>query len=218
MIPNILDNMGGFYIFVNLNNFTCFHNLKYTKTISSAGYNNAKQFPDFQQKYLEGTIDYHPFIPNPNFADVVISLFTIAAINMYRVEYDAERVRRQYFPHLPSRFSALYAFKRYEDCLKAHNLYGWDLKTIRKFRLIPDPLTKVTRANMEIISLMRYAYPRASWSEEGINEIWKHYWAGLGNQIIEIPALKEGKLIRQNCNSGEIWEYLIEGQLVLEES
>jgi hypothetical protein len=68
---------------------------------------------------------------------------------------------------------------------------------------------------MEIVSLMRSAYPRASWNREDRDSIWRHYWSGGGALKIEIPIIRNGVLTRQWFESGEIWEYLIEGRLEL---
>jgi hypothetical protein len=144
-----------------------------------------------------------------------VSLFTVHATSQYEVEYDAEYLRYHEFPTLPSRLSAVYAFGREEDCRKAHELYHWDLSTLRRFRLIRDPLARVHRANMAIVSLMRSVYPRASWSREDRDNIWRHYWFGGGSLKVEIPVIRKGAPGPQWFESGEIWEYLIEGRLEL---
>jgi len=95
-------------------------------------------------------------------------------------------------------------------------LYGWDLNSVRKFALLQDPLTKIAKVNMEIISLMRFAYPIAMWSGDGIERIWTHYWSGKGNLEIEIPTMQPPPSTHRRIVSGEVWEYLIEGRLQLQ--
>jgi hypothetical protein len=202
-------------VFADTANVTCWHNLHFTKSITSSGYAAAASDPAFQDAYIRGTANYAPFVPNTARTTGFVSLFTMHASSQYEVEYDAEYLRYHQFPTLPSRLSAVYAFGREEDCRKAHDLYHWDLSKLRRFRLVRDPLTRVLRANMEIVSLMRSVYPRASWSREDRDNIWRHYWCGGGSVKVEIPVIREGALNRQGFELGEIWEYLIEGRLEL---
>ena len=137
-------------------------NLRFTKSITSAGFAAAGSDPGFLEAYVHGTANYVPFVPNTARTTGFVSLFTVHAASQYEVEYDAEYLRYREFSTLPSRLSAVYAFGR-EDSRKAHELYRWDLSTLRRFRLVRHPLTRVHRANMQIVSLMRSVYPRASW-------------------------------------------------------
>jgi hypothetical protein len=204
-----------FLVLADTSNVTCWHNLRFTKSITSSGFAAATSDPAFRDTYIRGTANYAPFVPNTARSSGFVSLFTIHAASQYEVEYDAEYVRYHEFPTLPSRLSAVYAFGREEDCRKVHELYRWDLAKLRRFRLIRDPLTRVHRANMEIISLMRSVYPRASWSRAERDNIWRHYWSGGGTLKVEIPIICDGSPRRQWFESGEIWEYLIEGRLEL---
>ena len=115
-----------------------------------------------------------------------------------------------------SYLSVKYAFATEEDCREAHRLYRWDLKSVRKFTLLQDPLTKVAKVNMEIISLMRSAYTTGIWSGEDIERIWTHYWSGEGNLEIEVPTMLPPPNTHKRIPSGEVWEYLIEGKLQLQ--
>ena len=204
-----------FLVFADTSNMVCWHNLRFTKSIISSVFAAAASDPEFREAYIRGTATYVPFVPNANRSVGFVSLFTMHATSEYEVEYDTEYLRYHEFPTLPSRLSAVYAFKREEDCLKAHELYHWDLSLLRRFRLIRDPLTRVHCANMEIVSLMRYVYPRAGWSREDRDRIWRQYWSGGGSLNVEIPIIREGAPHRQWVESGEIWEYLIEGRLEL---
>ncbi len=204
-----------YFIFADTSNLVCWHNLHFTRCIVSSGYAAALQSPEFRDLYLKGTADYLPFIANGSRSVGFVSLFTLNATSLYTVEYDAEITRRREFPTVPSRLSAVYAFASMDDCHKAHSLYGWDMATVRQFRLSQDELTRVHRANMQVVSLMRSCYPMATWSEADRVAVWQHYWKGRGAMSIEVPVLSDGKPTRQSCDSGEIWEYLIEGKLEL---
>lgn len=205
-----------YFVFVNLNNLLTKYNLQTTGQILSAGYTSVLQDSSLHEKYLKGEINYLPFVINEQRSTAFLSFYSNSAITNYRVEYDAEMRRLLSFPQLPSRLSAVYAFATEEDCRKAHQLYRWDLNSVRRFKLLQDPLTKVARVNMEIISLIRCAYPIAMWSGEEIERIWTHYWSGGGNIEIEIPIMQPPPNTHQRIPSGEIWEYLIEGKLQLQ--
>jgi hypothetical protein len=203
-----------FYVFADTSNTTCWHNLRFTRSIFSSGV-AAMSDPAFRDAYLGGTADYAPFVPNSNRSTGFVSLFTSNVTAHYAVEYDAEYTRSREFPLLPSRFSAVYAFGTEQDSHEAHRLYGWNLSTLRRFRLIRNDLTRVHRANMEIVSLMRGVYSRACWSREDRDNIWRHYWIGGGSLSVEIPVIENDSFQRRQFQSGEIWEYLIEGRLEL---
>jgi len=66
---------------------------------------------------------------------------------------------------------------------------------------------------MEVISLLREVYPLGMWSQEDLDALWRHYWTGKGNLEVETPDLRHGP-DRRKWSSGEMWEWLIEGQLV----
>ena len=42
--------------------------------------------------------------------------------------------------------------------------------------------------------------------------MWRAYWSGHGNLEMELP---DEKLQRRVYQSGELWEYLVEGRIVL---
>ena len=204
-----------FLVFTNLLNVVCWHNLRFTKAIISSGFVAASEDPTFRAAYLNGTANYAPFVPNNARSSNFVSLFSTNVASSYEVEYDAEYLRSREFPLLPSRFSAVYAFGNYEDCHKVSKRYNWDLKEVRRFRLMPHPLNRVHRANMEIVSLMRTVYPSASWSREQRDDIWRHYWSGGGTLTVETPGIRDDALVQRSIPSGDIWEYLIEGKLEL---
>lgn len=206
---------GTLFVFVNLNNPATCHNLQVTRSIYSSAYQQAIAELSFRNQYLQGDVAYLPYVPNQDRSYSGFSFYSFNAVNHYRVEYDAEVFRGTHCSTAPSRLSAVYGFEHLDDCRKAHALYGWELESIREFRIRKDSLTRVARVNMEVIALMRNVYPRAAWDQELIDHIWSHYWNGKGSLNVEIPVIEKGQIVRQSFFSGEIWEYLIEGQLEL---
>lgn len=49
-----------------------------------------------------------------------------------------------------------------------------------------------------------------------MEDIWAHYWSGADNLSIEIPDLRQGQAWHK-LDSGVLWEWLIEGQVVSED-
>jgi len=209
---NLIQNE--FYVFVNKYRPITVLNLKNTKCFTSAAYSNCSLDNNFLKKYLEGFVDYLPFIPNKKDLKI-ISPYCLSAINDYRLEYDAELCRKYYYPKYPSRLSAIFAFGDYETCKKVERKYGWDLSTVKKFRLDIDNLTRVIKVNMEIVSLMRIANIISFSDNKTKNDIWKNYWDGTGDIDLELPDVVSERKI---YSSSVIFEYLIEGKLVLVES
>ncbi|MEH2302380.1 hypothetical protein [Nostoc sp.] len=210
------SNTQEYFIFVNLANPFAKHNLQFTGQILSAGYTSVLQYSDLEVQYLEGKLNYLPFVINEQISTGFLSFYCASAITDYRVEYDAEMRRLLSFAKLPSRLSAVYAFATEEDCREAQRLYRWNLNSVRRFTLLEDSLTKVAKVNMEIISLMRSVYPTGMWSGEDIERIWTHYWSGGGNLEIEIPTMQSPPNTHKRIHSGEVWEYLVEGRLQLQ--
>lgn len=204
--------METFYVFVNFVRGIARHNLRVTRQFTSSGW-SACSDATFRTKYIDGTATYAPFVattPDCQF----ISPFLLSAMSTYRVEYDAERTRLLKFPKLPSRLSSIYAFGDFATCELVATKYKWDLGQVRRFRLERDPLTRVHKCNMEIVSLSRgeAEFPP---SQEFLDAMWEAYWSGK-------PTFKFGvqhgdAVEQQVVNRGEIWEYLIEGRLVLQE-
>ena len=204
-----------FYIFTNRLNTMCWHNLRVTKSIISSGFVVASSDVAFHDAYVQGSAFYAPFVPNPSLPTGFVSSFTVNETANYRVEYDAECARARHFPLLPSRFSCVYAFKRADDCQSVATRYGWPLNTVQRFKLVSNPLNRVHKANMEVVSLMRGVYAKATWSDDERLKIWTHYWSSYGAFKVEIPIIENDAPIRRSYDSGEIWEYLVEGRLQL---
>ena len=94
-------------------------------------------------------------------------------------------------------------------CKLVSKKYGWDLSSVRRFTLLESPLNRVVKVNMEHVSLSRHAYKVASM--QNVEKIWNAYWTGVGNIQMELP---DGPgFSRNKYDSGEIWEYLVEGCL-----
>jgi hypothetical protein len=202
-----------FYVFVDLNNPIVKHNLSLPEKELIAPVCAALGDDRFLEQYENGTVDFLPFIGNKNLSTGFMSFFTNYTIRNYRVEYDAEVYRKEFFPAQPSRLSAIYAFGSVEDCLEASKRYRWPAKHIRKFT--EKRIVRSARLNMEIVSLMRDAY-RYSLSQEQINKIWDSYWRGNGSISIEYLTMGPPPNIHEKRSSGVIWEHLIDGVLTLE--
>ena len=200
-----------FYVFVNESVPAVAHNITYTRRISSAA---AGGWSDqaFVAKYVENDVDWLPFVPNPAMSPW-LSFFGANLTASYGVEYGAEMTRRRAFPNLPSRLSAIYAFGDRESAADATTKYGWPPGSVREFRLVPHPLTRIARCNMEIVSLARYASAISSSDEQTQELIWTSYWNGDGDIALELPGVPLGQ--RQVRHSGELWEFLIEGAIEL---
>jgi hypothetical protein len=166
------------------------------------------------KKYLDGTIDYIPFIPNNNVDVHGLSAYSMSSQSNYRVEYNCELYRHGHKETklYPSRFSCVFAFGDYETCQKVSQLYGWDIYSVRKFKILKLPFTRVVKVNMEVVGLMQGCESSTMIVANEQEKIWKHYWSGAGDICIEVPNASESLETR---HSGVIWEYLIEGRIEL---
>lgn len=200
-----------FYVFLSLSNPVIKSNFELRgKKIISAGFLNSLTDSNYREKYEKGELDYLPFIPNPNHSNTQPSSFQLKMTDAYAVEYNAEIARKNHFPTIPSRMSCIYAFKNLEDCKKVALRYGWNLGTVRKFYLEPHSLNRVHKVNMEVISLARGAGHLHCLDLSEQDRLWKHYWSGGGSCTIENQLIG-------TFSCGVIWEYLIEGVLILDE-
>lgn len=200
-----------FFVFVNESLPTVAQNIQFTRRITS-GAAGGWTDPAFIEKYLNNEIDWLPFVQNPT-GSPWLSFFSGGLVAAYAVELDAEVCRRQYFPDLPSRLSAVYAFGDYASCERAATLYGWPLGTVRELRLLDHPLTRLAKVNMEIVSLARYAYAVSMLDPSERQALWRSYWSGEHDVAMDLPAAPPGA--REVRHSGVLWEYLIDGALEL---
>jgi hypothetical protein len=164
-----------------------------------------------QCRYDSGEIDLLPFKLNPEQYPNV-SPFVVKLMTEQWIEYEAERIRRQLYPSVPSRLSAIYAFGDAESCVAVARKYGWDLSTVRRFMPAPTRPMRAVRVNMEVVSLMRTTRRLASWEAEDADAIWSHYWRGDGDLQIQTPDTETLGATRV-WESGVTWEWLIEGRL-----
>ena len=200
-----------FFIFCNRYHPMTVHNLTFTKTFTSAAFTYCSISSEFLKKYSEGVANYLPYLPVKSDCEV-ISPYCLTSMNDYRIEYDAEICRKANYPKSPSRLSAVFAFGDYETCKIVAKKYNWDLTSVKRFNLVNNPLNRVIKVNMEIVSLARYAF-RISYSEQNeLENLWRHYWNGGGNIQMELP---NANFSREKIDSGEIFEYLIEGAVTL---
>jgi hypothetical protein len=217
-----------FFIFVSEASFWTRHNFHLTGSFVSGGFAAAK--PDavptgtvtlyapgqeaprgeaLRDAYERGTLDYLQFTANPGYFGWP-SPFAAEIATDYRVEWDAEVCRRHVDPLLPSRLSAIYAFGDHATCEEVAAKHHWQLGEVARFRLVPDPLNRIARVNMEIVSLARLAYRRGTWTAEKLDEMRRAYWLGGESLALELPV--DGVSF-ERVESGVIWEYLIEGRL-----
>jgi hypothetical protein len=163
------------------------------------------------KRYVSGEIDYLMFVPNPEFNAGALSAYSGGVVASYSVEYNAELARRAVNPRLPSRLSAVYAFGSKREAVRAANAAGRPKWEVYAFSLADDPLARVARVNMNVVSLMRRATRVGSWDAEALDAIWRHYWSGAGDLRLELPS--GPRFERETHNSGVVWEYLVEGRL-----
>ncbi len=199
-----------FYVFVTNSNVVTRHNLKFAGGFSSAAFGQLG-IGDFSNQYQSGDIDYFPFVPNHRKDMHLVSMFTNHVTAEYKTEYNCEVYRKEYFPTYPSRFSAVYAFGDFESCEAVSKKYGWSLDEVKRFRLQPNTNNRIAKVNMEVISLYRCA-SRVSYLEpETENKIWHSYWTSKENITLALPTVNGSK----EFEGGLIWEYLIEGHLLV---
>ena len=203
-----------FYVFVNLFNPITKHNFEFTKGFTSGAIGEVAASSHLREKYINGNLDYIPFIPSKSTDIHGVSMYSMNALSSYRIEYNCEQYRRskEFSKVFPSRMSCLYAFGDYDSCKAVSDKYGWDIDSVKKFKLIPTPLNKVVKVNMEVISLFRGMESISIWDTSEQEVIWEHYWSGKANLKADSHPMVQGP---QPENSGVIWEYLIEGRIEL---
>lgn len=204
-----------FFVFLNMRDPICHHNLKNTGMIFSSAHAWLGEDIEFAKSYFQGQVDYFPYLPNEARSRMPISLFCHEVTYHYMVEYDAEVARKHYFPSAPSRLSCIFAFADMVSVEKAAATHGWDISTVRRFELEDEPATNIRKANMEIVSVARSLYRRSNVSSEMRNYLWNRYWTGGGSVDVDLPIIVNGEITRVSHSSGETWEYLIEGRLRL---
>ncbi len=204
-----------FYIFLHHDRMWILKwNYRLTKTLTSASIANTFFDTDKRMKFISGSVDYLPFIPNPDVDMQSPSSFSLREVSEYTVDYNAELYRRGHeeTKKYPSRFGCLYAFGSLSDAKEAADKWNFDMSDLVKFKLNTASPARVVKVNMQVISQMWKIGNAASFSPETNEQIWTHYWSGGGELPLEVPNLKTGKG-SEVINYGVIWEYLIDGQL-----
>ncbi|QJT10219.1 hypothetical protein [Oceanidesulfovibrio marinus] len=199
-----------FYMFCQRNHLMV-NNLQYTGGITSNGIATATVSPEATASYLSGDMPYIGFGPIHGRENIIPSYFHLSVLSEYYVEYALEYVRSGHFKTYPSRVTCFFAFDDMDFCHKASAIYGWNLNEVKIFNLVPSPLNKYARCDMEIVTIMRAFQPYGTPFE--LFETAAHrYWSGQSGfgdifhrfQVNEPPPERE-----------PIWETLIEGRLQL---
>ena len=201
------------FIFVDQTSMMTRNNFQLRRTFNSR-FAEPLQTEEGRAAIDSGEIDPMPFKQNPDqYPD--LSPFVLRLATEQWIEWEAERRRRSVAPLAPSRLSAVYAFGDEATCRTVSARHGWHLSTVWRFQVNTDFTWRAARVNMEVVSLMRGIYRLASWDTDSSNHIWDHYWSGGENLQLEVPAVG-GPLGNQRdvVNSGVIWEWLIEGQVI----
>jgi hypothetical protein len=132
----------------------------------------------------------------------------------YRQELEGEAIRRNEFALQPSRLSSLFAFDSMEACALVAKRYKWNLSEVRSARIAQCERTRVLRTSMDLVSML--LNPNDPTGDELRAGLWRQYWRGESIEAVDIPIPAAMELAKQWLADGEIWEYLIEGQLILD--
>lgn len=214
---------GELFIFVNRVSLPTKINFEVAKQFRSGGLSLiAMDEAAYLQRYVDGTIDYRPFVRDGNGAwiknpDAPVMISSPFAASMwqgdyrYPAEYDAETVRLREFPIAPSRLSAVYAFGNLETCEDVSNRFGWTIDQVERVRIRAWDGTRVWRTNMQIASLMHKIAEQGNAIEAHYREeLWRRYWRGEGNLALEVRDTGGNRV---TLSVDTIWEYLIEGMV-----
>lgn len=218
-----------FYVFLDPNNFFVSWNVNHIgdNRLSSAAFNSIVNFSCPSAAYDGGTAQFARCIPDTTepsaWRQVDIFGGAISSYQSYLLsgrgrpyvqEYEGESIRQSKFPLRPSRLSCLYAFKSMDDCERVHRRHGWNLATIRPCRLASWDRTRVARCSMDIVSILRT--PTDPTGSQERRDLWRLYWQGASVQAISAPELQRSEHVMRAVAEGDVWEYLIEGQLILD--
>ncbi|MDX8335992.1 MULTISPECIES: hypothetical protein [Cetobacterium] len=112
-------------------------------------------------------------------------------------EQELEKHRSEFFPKLPSRCGAQFAFEKLGDLLTAAKMYGWK-GTIYKISIDTSEEYVVSKHNADIISTIRKS------DFKSITHTLKDYWTG---------EIKWEKCHDRDLHFLPTTEYLIEGKI-----
>lgn len=162
------------YVFVNFDDPVVRHNVDTIGSIISPAVALFAQDDESRDRYLRNEVDWLPFVPNPASGGFLSFFSARSATPTYRVEYEAERVRRMVAPDAQSRLSAVYAFADEAACNQVAQRHGWDRGSVREFK--PVVVLRAVRYNMEIVSFMRtVAYSNVMIDEPTSHHLWASY-------------------------------------------
>jgi hypothetical protein len=159
--------------------------------------------PDLADAYEGGTLDYLPFIENPNWLGRgSVPRRTVGL--RYRLDHDAELVRRQHFPRLRSRFSAVFAFADVASASEPSSAWVGAPKS----QGVPSSVRPSQSCRqVELPHLHRSPKSQHMTGHDfipaGREQLWMPYWAGDPPPIQTLPPELDPPL----------WEYLIDHPL-----
>jgi hypothetical protein len=196
--------------------------------ISSMGFTAISEDASCAAVYDDGSAEYalkirdpaNPsgWIDNPKIITSFISSYSVYLLSgrggPYIQEYEGETVRLTEFPLLPSRFSCLFAFKSLDDCERAHSRHGWPKDRITSCRLATWPRTRTAKLSMDVVSILLSTTDGVGSDER--KELWRLYWSGASMQAITSSTLRELEHVQRALSAGDVWEHLIEGQLIVD--
>lgn len=137
----------------------------------------------------------------PNF---ITSTFPIV---MLQTECDLEKYRVENFENYPSRLNTLFVFSNIEDAKKYREELNLSNANIMKVHVLDK--TKVTKHNMEYVSVLRVMYNTIHYENLMSQEnLLQKYWIGEGAPFDYFKYGSDNGIIHPR------FEYLIEGEYI----
>lgn len=215
-----------YFVFLNMQAGIVSWNMSIHDRISSTAFTSICQDASCIAAYDNGSAEYAYMIRsdtdpsgwtrNPRALSLFMS-FHASKLNgnpQYITEFEGETVRLAEFPLKPSRFSCVFAFKSLDDCERAHTRFGWPREEIRSCKLALWPHTRTARLSMDIVSIL---LPTTNGIDsDQRRDLWRLYWSGGSVRDIKSPALSANDDVQRSILKGDIWENLIEGQLIVD--
>lgn len=217
-----------YFLFLNMQLQAVARNMDVHDRISSTGFHAINTDVRCVTAYNDGSAQYAPFIrspaassewtlnPNriPGFQSLRSSWLCSDGRIEYPQEYEGETIRLEEFPLLPSRFSCVFTFKSLDDCERTQARFGWPRERIRSCKLAVWQHVRTARLSMDIASILLPATSGLGSDER--KELWRLYWSGGSVRDIDSPTLRQQHDVRRSLEDGDIWECLIEGQLIVD--
>ncbi|MBB3012021.1 hypothetical protein [Cupriavidus alkaliphilus] len=195
------DTPDSFFIFVKKDNFVAMNNYN-VGIFESSAISGLRYSQEAIELYVQGRANFLPGAGWP-----AVSPYAASGHWNSPLETALEIHRLNNFPFMPSRLSAVYAFGDRENSAKAAAKYGWDMSTLKEFKLHPFALTRIARLNMEHISFARSIRPETLPGKEALMNA---YWQGVGEMQYELHY-DTGERAHHTVDA--IWEYLVDGTL-----